>query len=548
MPRKSLTEDGKLGKVTEAKSDGSYKIQVISPGLGSSGLYSAAVLEAAAQAKVWPKSTKVFFNHPTATEDAERPARSVKDLAAVLTEDASWDGTALVARIKPVGGLGKTLLENETFRSAVGISVRASAEGEVGEVGGKPTWIVKEIFPDTFNSVDIVTYAGRGGSILESARAEQAKEAPAALLREAAITKILEARNVGQWIESRLHLELTQLADDMFGNGKLTREERIALSSAVGDALQAFVGNLEKGAPQLYERDLWTDPTALVMAAEALRPVREVTAEDTERAIRDAVSQAYSNETKKTYAWLRDYDPDAKLAYFELSVDGVCTTYSQAYVVADSGDTEMTGDKTEVTQRTSYVPVKATEAAAPPFVPVHPAGQSTTTKEHTMPEIEEGAKVSIAETRLRTLEADAGRVPALEAKVVSESARADLAEQDLAVEKAREYARTFGTDRVKEANGVLPSAVVDKIVADAMREIPLTESEKAVDRRLDTDAFGKRVDESQKAEETYLASIVEAGSGHVRGVGSTEGKAEVTEAQLSNIVAGAFGRQTVKGA
>jgi hypothetical protein len=164
-----------------------------------------------------------------------------------------------------------------------------------------------------------------------------------------------------------------------------------------------------------------------------------------------------------------------------------------------------------------------------------------------MPEIEEGAKVSIAETRLRTLEADAGRVPALEAKVVSESARADLAEQDLAVEKAREYARDFGTKRVKEANGDLPHAVVDKIVAEAMREIPLTEAEKAVDRRLDTDAFGKKVDEARTAEETYLASIVENGAGRVRGVGSTEGQAEVTEAQANNIIAGAFGR-TVKGA
>jgi hypothetical protein len=157
-----------------------------------------------------------------------------------------------------------------------------------------------------------------------------------------------------------------------------------------------------------------------------------------------------------------------------------------------------------------------------------------------MPEIEEGAKVSIAETRLRTLEADAGRVPALEAKVVAESARADKAEQDLAVEQAREYARDFGTKRVKEANGDLPSAVVEKIVGDAMREIPLTEAEKATDRRLDTEVFGKRVDEAQKTEETYLASIVENGAGRVRGVGSTDSKAEVTEGQVTNLIRGAF--------
>jgi hypothetical protein len=456
MPRKSLTEDGTLGKVTEAKGDGSYKIQVISPGLGSSGYYSAEVLEAAAKAKVWGKGTKVFFDHPTATEDEERPARSVKDLAAVLTEDATWDGSALVARIKPTGGLGKTVLENDTFRQAVGVSVRASAEGDVGEVAGKQCWIVSEIFPGTFNSVDLVTYAGRGGMILESAREEAEADKPTCtveLTREAALKQLREARNIGQWMESRIHLGFTQVADEMFGDGKLTREERIAMSSGIGDALAAFTASVEASAPQLYDRDLWAEPEALTAVAEA----------------------------------------------------------------------------------------------ATPIVPVHPAGQSTTTKEHTMPEIEEGAKVSIAETRLRTLEADAGRVPALEAKVVSESARADKAEQDLAVEQAREYARDFGKKRVKEANDDLPSAVVEKIVAEAMREIPLTEADKATDRRLDTELFGKRVDEAQKGEEIYLAAIVENGSGRVRGVGSTDNKAEVTEAQVDNIVAGAFGR-TVKGA
>jgi predicted RNA-binding protein with PUA domain len=80
-----------------------------------------------------------------------------------------------------------------------------------------------------------------------------------------------------------------------------------------------------------------------------------------------------------------------------------------------------------------------------------------------------------------------------------------------------------------------------------MLTIPLTEADKAADRRLDTEVFGKQVDEAQKTEETYLASIVESGNGRVRGVGSTETKAEVTEAQVANIVAGAFGR-TVKGA
>jgi hypothetical protein len=550
MPRKNLTESGAHTQILEANSDGSFLVQVISPGWGSSGYYSAAVLEAAGKSKVWPAGTHMYFDHPDAIEAEVRPERSVKDLAATLTEDARWDSSreSLVARVEPVG-LGKTVLVDEAFRKAIACSVRASAEFSVGEAEGRKGVIVKEIFADTFNSVDFVTHAGRGGMILESARAAVDTDVPAVFLRESAVAKIREARNIGQWIESRLHLELTQLADNMFGDGRLTREERISLSSAVGDALTAFTSDLEKSAPQLYTRDLWAEPEAMAMAAEATRPARETAAADTEQAVQDAVGQAYSNADAETYSWLRDYDPDAKVAYFELSVAGACTTYQQSYTVADSGDVELTGDKTEVIRRITYMPAGTSESATP-IVPVHPAGQSTTTKEHTMPEIEEGAKVSITETKLRTLEADAGRVPALEAKVVSESARADLAEQELAVEKARDYARKFGVDRVKEANTELPSAVVEKVVATAMLTIPLTEADKAADRRLDTEVFGKQVDEAQKTEETYLASIVEAGSGHVRGVGSTGTTTEVTEADVTNLVEGAFGgpRKTVKGA
>lgn len=510
MPRKSLTEDGTLGKVVEAKSDGSYTVQVITPGWGSSGYYSPQVLEAAGKAKVWPAGTHMYFDHPTATENEARPGRSVKDLAAVLLEDAVWNGSALVAKVKPAG-LGKTVLEDQTFRTAVGVSVRASAEGDVGEAAGRRGWIIKEIFADTFNSVDIVTHAGRGGVILESARAAQLAEAgeldsdrrdkfrnavrdayasdgvdvwvedyddttvfwdrwggddpgtfsqtytetddtveltgdpvqvrvkrtyvpideadrTVELTKEAAVKAILESRNVGQWMESRIHLGFTCTADDMFGDGRLTREERIALSAGIGAALDAFTASVEASAPQLYGRDLWADPAALVEAATA--------------------------------------------------------------------------------------------------VPVHPAG-SNPIKEHTMPDIEEA--------RLRELEEAHGRVPTLESELATEKARADKAERDLKLSEARDYARDFGSKRVKAANSELASPIVDKIVNEAMRDITLGD-----DDRLDTEAFGTRVDEVRKGEETYLASIAE-NVGSVRGLGESATKSTVTEAQAGLTVANVFG-------
>lgn len=271
------------------------------------------------------------------------------------------------------------------------------------------------------------------------------------------------------------------------------------------------------------------------------RTLSETSASDAERSIRDAVNQAYSDSKKQTYAWVRDYDPDQKLVYFELDVAGVCTTYQQTYEIRASGDVELAGDKAEVNQRTVYILVDATASeSATPNVPRHAPGQPTTIRENTMPE-NEGATTPIEESKRRELEEKAGRVDIAEAKLASETARADKAEQALAVETAKEYARDFGITRVRKANSELAGPVVEKIVAEAMREIPLTEAEKAADRRLDTEAFGARVDEARKEQELYLATVIENSAGTVRGLGPVAEKKEVTRADSDKAIAEAFG-------
>lgn len=73
------------------------------------------------------------------------------------------------------------------------------------------------------------------------------------------LQRLTEARNVGEWLEARLHMMFTEIADGMFGEGRLTRDERIALSSAVGDALDAFRIKVEAAAAQLYSRDPYAE-------------------------------------------------------------------------------------------------------------------------------------------------------------------------------------------------------------------------------------------------------------------------------------------------
>lgn len=239
-------------------------VELITPGWGSSGYYSAEVLEAAGRDRVFAAGTHMYIDHPSASENNDRPERSLRDLAAVLAEDATWNGTALRGKARVFAPYQPLVAE---MKDDIGVSIRAGGEVEMGEAEGRRGRIVTALVNAT--SVDFVTRAGRGGRIaqlLESAR-------PTA-------THLAEARNVGQWVESAIHRDFTVMADNMAGEGRLTREERIQMSSAIGDALAAFVSNLEANAPQLYQRDLWDEPTAPAVSEGAPAPTSTPTEQE----------------------------------------------------------------------------------------------------------------------------------------------------------------------------------------------------------------------------------------------------------------------------
>lgn len=182
--------------ITEAEGSSSSSprlmIDLITPGWGSSGYYSPKVLENAASSRVFPKGTKMFLDHPGEAERHDRPERSVRDLAAVLEEDAEWTGTSLRGPAKIIGPY-RDLLTDETVIENIGTSIVAYAETTVGEAEGRKGTIVTEL-TEGF-SVDFVTFPGRGGailSVLESARrgvseatANDTREALAAATRAA---------------------------------------------------------------------------------------------------------------------------------------------------------------------------------------------------------------------------------------------------------------------------------------------------------------------------------------------------------------------------
>lgn len=289
----TLTEARPLAEAaTPADGPGRLLIQIMTPGWGSSGYYAPDVVEAAAGPGVFPAGTQMFLDHPTATDQWERPERTVRDLAAVTTENARWDPAlgALVAEARVFAPWRQTIAD---MADSIGVSIRAAAEVEQGEAEGRRGTIVTALLEGY--SVDFVTKAGRGGKVLA--------------VREATVA---EARNVGQWLEARLHQDFTNLTDEMFGDGRLTREERIALSSAIGDALGAFVTKVDDTAPQLYQRDIWDDPDQGPVAA--AEPATE--ADPTDVPSRPA-GQPTANESTKEDTMALTQIEESRLAQLE---------------------------------------------------------------------------------------------------------------------------------------------------------------------------------------------------------------------------------------
>jgi hypothetical protein len=157
-------------------SDNTVPVKVIGPGWGSSGYYSPEVLERDGP-KVFGPGTKMYWDHPTQSEAAERPERSLRDLAGELVDGASYQAEG------PAGpGLYAKAKVFEPFRAAVdelaphiGVSIRARGTVEAGEAEGKSGHLVTSI--TDAQSVDFVTVPGAGGKVLELFEAARQKPA-----------------------------------------------------------------------------------------------------------------------------------------------------------------------------------------------------------------------------------------------------------------------------------------------------------------------------------------------------------------------------------
>lgn len=158
-----------------APSGNKWSVKVIEAGWGSSGYYGADMLQEYGP-QVFTKGTKVFMNHPSATESSDRPERDVHQLAGKLTTDAVFTENGLQAEIEFYSHYAPIIRE---MAGDVGLSIHALGNATVGEADGRSGPIIESLVPDPLTSVDVVTVAGAGGKFLNLLESYTRKDAEA---------------------------------------------------------------------------------------------------------------------------------------------------------------------------------------------------------------------------------------------------------------------------------------------------------------------------------------------------------------------------------
>ena len=175
-----LTESAVAPIKTES---GNWRAVLITPGKGSSGVYTEAMLKESGPV-AFPKGTHSYIDHPV----QEGEVRSPKNLMGVLAEDAHYeDGVGLVAELQVMPHWKEFV---EAVAPHTGLSIYAMGEGNYNEAG---ELVVESLAPHTQNSVDLVSYAGRPGSGLAEKLYESAI---AAFVENGAATAETETENM----------------------------------------------------------------------------------------------------------------------------------------------------------------------------------------------------------------------------------------------------------------------------------------------------------------------------------------------------------------
>lgn len=223
---------------TESLGEGKYRIRIIVPGQGSSGIYTAENL--AASAPLFKAGTEMFIDHPTESEEWERPERSIRDYAGVFLEDATvGEDGALYTICKVFSGVNEIIRDKWEH---IGVSINAWCNEPIAETGVVPVFA-------GVRSVDFVTAPGAGGAVIDLLESNRNNS----IAKEGTVDKEIESKF------SDLDTKLTSLIealgsklDSVVASIKESKEEEKVEEASidVDAAIEAGKKIAESGLPE----------------------------------------------------------------------------------------------------------------------------------------------------------------------------------------------------------------------------------------------------------------------------------------------------------
>ena len=251
MTKRNLLEAASL--VSESASeDGTWKVRLISEGKGSSGIYTAELLENHHSAF---DDVLSFKNHPTGWDGPE-----TRDFTMIAGEikGATWveaDERGLKAVYGNYLPDPEYRDKIERYKDKLGLSIFIEGSGYVDEATGD--FIVDWFNPsDPYASLDVVIAPGARGKFLENARKvydarrSESEKTPGIPPAERKDNEIMELEKVVEAVEA-LTAQVTALVADK-ESAKAQEAQVNADAQAVAEALEAF----ESAVKAIDEADL----------------------------------------------------------------------------------------------------------------------------------------------------------------------------------------------------------------------------------------------------------------------------------------------------
>src|SRR6185437_15440162 len=167
MARRKIQEAAKTAFREGSTPGGRREVTIIEEGWGSSGYYSGELIGRDIP-EIFPAGSKMYLNHPTESQEMERPERDLNDLVGTLATTPRMAGIAAVAEANIYEHWRPTI---DAMANDIGLSIRAWGVSEDGSAGGKDGPIIESLVYG--ESIDYVTDAGAGGKIgrlIESSR------------------------------------------------------------------------------------------------------------------------------------------------------------------------------------------------------------------------------------------------------------------------------------------------------------------------------------------------------------------------------------------